>query len=146
MMKFKGSKLFFHAIEMLLNTGNKMSTRNRFFKKIITLALAAIVFRINSNYRPVPSEQRRQRHQGRRGPDQDHDEPHLEHRHPEHGHVLTRGHLDMKTRVECGDARDARDAGDAGPVWLGVHDAEDDPGALQSDTADQPDGHHARHQ
>ena len=40
----------------------------------------------------------------------------------------------------CLDARDAR------PVGLGVHDAEDDPGALQRDAADQPDGHHARHQ
>ena len=47
----------------------------------------------------------------------------------------TRGHRDT-----CGDARDA------GPVWLGVHDAEDDPGALQSYAADQPDGDHARHQ
>ena len=88
-------------------------------------------------YRPVPPEQRRQRHQGGRGPDQDHHKPHLEHRHPVQGHMdtWTHGHMDT-----CGDARDA------GPVWLGVHDAEDDPGALQRDTADQPDGHHARHQ
>ena len=47
-------------------------------------------------------------------------------------------HVDTWTRVDtCRDAR---------PVGLGVHDAEDDPGALQRDAADQPDGHHARHQ